>query len=100
MIRPPMKENIDVGHKKVWRRSEKQEEQVNEEHVQGIILSGFAVAQEHDEFTGKEESVRIQVEDEEDVNTQDDDKIQKEKEREDVYTDEEEDDSASERVLF
>jgi hypothetical protein len=53
MIRPPMKENVDVGHKKVWRRSEKQEEKVNEEQVQGIVLSGFAVAQDHDEFTGK-----------------------------------------------
>jgi hypothetical protein len=100
MIRPPMKENIDERHKKVWRRSEKQEEQVNEEQVQGIILSGFAVAQDHDEFTGKEESVGIQVEDEEDVKTQDDDKIQEEDEKEDVFTDEEEDYTASEHVLF
>jgi hypothetical protein len=81
MIKPPMKENIDDIHKKDWRRSEKQEEQVNEEHVQGIVLLGFAGAQDHDEFTGKEESVRIQVEDEEDVKTQDNDIIQKRKKR-------------------
>jgi hypothetical protein len=37
----------------------------NEEHVQGIVLSRFAATEEHDDFTGKEESVRIQVEDEE-----------------------------------
>jgi hypothetical protein len=69
MIKPPMKENIDDRHKKVWRRSEKQEEKLNEEQVQGIVLSRFVVAQDHDEFTGKEESVRIQLEDEEDVKT-------------------------------
>jgi hypothetical protein len=40
------------------------------------------------------------VEDGEDVKTQYDGKIQRENEREDVYIDEEEDDSASERVLF
>ena len=59
MTRPPMRENVDVGHKKVQRRSEKQEERINEEHVQRIVLSGFAATQEHDEFIGKEESVRI-----------------------------------------
>jgi hypothetical protein len=59
MIKPPMKENIDDIYKKAWRRSEEKEEQVNEERVQGIILIGFAVAQDHDEFIGKEESVRI-----------------------------------------
>jgi hypothetical protein len=101
MIKPPMKENIDDRYKKAWKRSEKQEEQVNEEHVQGIVLTGFAAAQDHDEFTGKEESVRIQEEDEEeDVKTQDDDRIQKEDEEEDVSTDEEEYYSASEKVLF
>jgi hypothetical protein len=61
MIRPSMKENIDERHEKVWRRSEKQEEKENEEQVQGIVLSGFVVAQDHDEFTRKEESVKIQV---------------------------------------
>ena len=65
-------------------------EQVNEEHVQGIMLSGFVVAQYHYEFIGKEESVRIQVEDKEDVKTQDDDRIQEEDEKKDVSTDEEE----------
>jgi hypothetical protein len=88
MIRPSMKENIDERHKKVWRRIEKQEEWVNEEKVQGIILSGFAVAQYQDEVTRKHESVRTQVEDEEEVKTQDDDIIQEENEKEYVFIDE------------
>jgi hypothetical protein len=33
-----------MSHKKVWRRSEKQEEKVNEEQVQGIILLVFSLA--------------------------------------------------------
>ena len=53
-----MKENIDERHKKVWRRSEKKEK-VNEEQFEGIILLGYVVAQDHDEFIGKEESVII-----------------------------------------
>jgi hypothetical protein len=40
-----------VEHKNVCRRSEEKEERVNEEQVQGITLSGFAIAQDHDEFT-------------------------------------------------
>jgi hypothetical protein len=75
VINPPMKENIDNRYKKDWRRSGKQEEQVTEEQVHGILPSGFSVAQDHDEFIGKEESVGIQEEDEEDVKTQDDDRI-------------------------
>jgi ACT domain-containing protein len=55
----------------------------------------FSTTHDHDEFTGKEESVEIQVEDE-DVKTQNDDIIQKEKEKQDVSTNEEEYDSASE----
>jgi hypothetical protein len=30
---PSMKENNDVRYQKVWRRKEKKEEKVNEEHV-------------------------------------------------------------------
>jgi hypothetical protein len=41
MIDPTMKENINVRYMKVWRRKERQEEQVNEEHVPEI--AGFAV---------------------------------------------------------
>jgi hypothetical protein len=67
---------------KVWRRNEKQEEQVNEDQVPEIVLTGFAVVRDHDESTGKEEEVRIQKEDD------------------DESTDEEEDYSASERVFF
>jgi hypothetical protein len=45
------------------------------------MVTILAAAQDHDEFTGKEESVRIQAEDEEeDAKTQDDDKIHKEDE--------------------
>jgi len=70
MINPPMKENIDDRYKKAWRRSEKQEEQVNEEQIQGIILTGFLATQDHDEFRGKEEIVGNEAEDEEqDVKT-------------------------------
>jgi hypothetical protein len=94
MIRPPMKEML------MWETRRFSEEKVNEEQFQGIIVLGFAAAQEHDEFTGKEEIVGIQVEYEEDVKNQDDDKIQGENERKDVYIDEAEDDSASEQVLF
>jgi hypothetical protein len=70
------------------------------EQVQGIILSGFATTHDHDECTGKEESVGIQVEDEEDIKTQDDDIIQEEDEKEDVFTNEEEDYTSLEKVLF
>jgi hypothetical protein len=74
MIEPPMKENIDVRYKKVWRRNEKQEEQVNENQVPEIILTRFTTTQDHNEFTGQEEGVRIQEEDEEeDVRIQEDD---------------------------
>jgi hypothetical protein len=33
VIGPPMKENTDVRYMNVWRRNEKQEEQVNEDQV-------------------------------------------------------------------
>jgi hypothetical protein len=69
MINPPMKENIDEKIQEGLENSEEQEEQVNEEQIQGIILTGFAVAQDHDEFTGKDESVRILEDKEEDVIT-------------------------------
>jgi hypothetical protein len=72
----------DVRYKKVWRRNEKQEEQVNEDQVPKIVLIGFVVVRDHDESTGKEEEVKIQKEDD------------------DEFTDEEEDYSASERVFF
>ena len=48
---------------KVWRRNEKQEEHVNEDHVPNIVLTRFVVVQDHDESIGKEEVVRIQKED-------------------------------------
>jgi ATP-dependent protease HslVU (ClpYQ) ATPase subunit len=53
VVNPPMKENIDDRYKKAWKRSEEQEEQVNEEHIQGIVLTGFPEAQDHDEFIKK-----------------------------------------------
>jgi hypothetical protein len=53
MIKPPMKENIDERYKKDWKISEEQEEQVNEEHIQGIILTEFAATQDHGEFIRK-----------------------------------------------
>jgi len=59
LIKPSVKENTNDRYKNAWRRSEKQEEKVNEEHVQGIIFIGFAVAQVHDEFIGKEGGVGI-----------------------------------------
>jgi hypothetical protein len=40
MMEPSMKENIDIRYKKIWRRKEKQEEQVNEK-LPEIILTGF-----------------------------------------------------------
>jgi hypothetical protein len=50
------------------------------------MVIGFEGEKDHDEFAGKDESVRIQVESEvEDVKNQDDDKIQKEDEEEDEY---------------
>jgi hypothetical protein len=58
-IKPLIKENIDERYKKDWRRGEEQEEFLNEEKVQGIVLIGFVVAQDHDEFIGKEEVFRI-----------------------------------------
>jgi hypothetical protein len=77
-----MKENIDERYKKDWRRGEEQEEFLNEEKVQGIVLIGFVVAQDHDEFIGKEEIFRIQAKDEEEVvKNRDDDRIQKEDEK-------------------
>jgi hypothetical protein len=53
----------DVKYGKVWKRNEKQEEHVNEDHVPEIILMGFAVVRYHDESIGKEEEVRIPKED-------------------------------------
>jgi hypothetical protein len=76
MIEPPMNENIDVRYMKVWRRNEKQEEHVNENEVLEIILTIFTVVQDHNEFMGQEEGVRIQEEDEEeDVRIQEDDQL-------------------------
>jgi hypothetical protein len=89
----------DVRYRKVWRRNEKQEEQVNKDQVPEI--TGFAVAQERkeeqvnkeqvqeivlsgivvqDQSTGRKKEVRVQ--------------------RDDESTDEEEDYSASEWVFF
>jgi hypothetical protein len=42
---------------KVWRRNEKQEEQVNENQVLEIVLTRFAATQNHDESTRKEKDV-------------------------------------------
>jgi hypothetical protein len=72
----------DVRYMKVWRRNEKQEEQVNEDQVPEIVLTGFAVVRDHDESIGKEEEVKIQKEDD------------------DESTDEEEDYSTSESGYF
>jgi hypothetical protein len=41
MMKSSLKENIDIIYKKVWRRKQKQEEQVNEELLE-IILTRFA----------------------------------------------------------
>jgi hypothetical protein len=100
MIEPPMKENTDVRYMKVWRRNEKQEEQVNEDQVPEIVLTIFTTVQDHNEFTGQEEDDRIQEEDE--VKIQEENvRIQEEDEKEDdESTDEEEDYSASEQVFF
>jgi len=89
-----MKENIDIGYMKVWRRNEKQEDKVNENQVPYIILTRFIATKYHNEFIGHEEGVRIQAEDEEeDVITHEDDErnviIKEEYEKEDVSTDEE-----------
>jgi hypothetical protein len=43
-IEPSMKENTDIRYKKFWRRKERQEEHMDEEHVPKII--GFAVVRE------------------------------------------------------
>jgi hypothetical protein len=61
----------------------KKKQQVNEDQVLEIIVTGFVVVQDNDESTGKEEEARIQKEDEEeDVKIQEEDeknvKIQKE----------------------
>jgi hypothetical protein len=90
-----MKENTDVRYMKVWRRNEKQEEKVNEHHVPKIIVTIFIATQDHNEFTGQEEGVKIHAKDEdEDVRIQKDDErnaiIQEEDEKEDVSIDEEE----------
>jgi hypothetical protein len=47
----------DVKYGKVWRRNEKQEEQVNENQVPEIVLTRFVETQNHDESTGKEKDV-------------------------------------------
>ena len=91
-----MKENIDERHKKFWRRSEKQEEHVNEEQVQGIMLTGFEAIQDHDESTRKEEDVRIQeVDEDEYVIIQEENGKNVRTQKNDESTDEEEYDSAS-----
>jgi len=54
-----MKENTDVRYRKVWKRNEKQEEQVNEEHVLEIVLTRSTVAPYRNEFTYQEEDVKI-----------------------------------------
>ena len=62
IMKSTMKENTDIMCKKVWRRKQKQEEQVNEE-LQEIILTGFAKVEDHDESTGKDEDVRTHNDD-------------------------------------
>jgi hypothetical protein len=68
-----------------------------------IILTRFVAAQDHDEFTGKEEDVRIQEEDEEEdviIQKENEKMSEKRMKKEDESTDEEEDYSASEKVFF
>jgi hypothetical protein len=50
MMKPSMKENIDIRYNKVWRR--KQEDKVNEELLD-IIIIRFVNVRDHDESTGK-----------------------------------------------
>jgi hypothetical protein len=40
------KKKEDVRYRKVWRRNERKEEQVNKEQVQEIVLSGIVVQDE------------------------------------------------------
>ena len=56
-MKSSMKENIDIIYKKVWRRKQEQEEQVNEE-LPKIIVIGFVDVQYHDESIDKEEDIR------------------------------------------
>jgi hypothetical protein len=76
-----MKTNLqrkrNVRYIKVWKRNERKEGQVNKEHVQEIVLSGIVV---QDESTDRKKEVRVQK----DVEP----------------TNEDDDDSASERTLF
>jgi hypothetical protein len=71
------KKKEDVRYIKVWKRNERKEGHVNKEQVQEIVLSGIVV---QDESTDRKKEVRVQK----DVEP----------------TNEDDDDSASERTLF
>jgi hypothetical protein len=61
-MEPSMKENTDIRYKKVKRIKKNREEKVNEE-LTDIILTRFIEFRNHDEYTSKEEYVRIQNDD-------------------------------------
>jgi hypothetical protein len=89
----------DVRYMKVWRRNEKQEEQVNKDQVPEII--GFAVMRERkEEQVNKEQAQEIVLSG---IVVQDQSTGKREEvivQKDDESTDEEEDYSASERVFF
>jgi hypothetical protein len=51
-----MKENAHIKYKKVWRRKQKQEEQVNGEFSEDIP-TGVAEMSNNDKYASKEEDV-------------------------------------------
>jgi hypothetical protein len=59
-----MKENIDGGYDKVWRRKENQEDHMNGKKVPEIVCIMLAVVQDQGETTGKEENFRSKKDDE------------------------------------
>jgi hypothetical protein len=59
MMGPSMKEKTYIRYNKIWRRKEKQEEQLIEK-LQEIILIGLIEFHDHDESTSKDEDVKIQ----------------------------------------
>ena len=67
----------DVRYRKVWKITKIKEGQVNKEHVQEIVLLGIVVK---DESTDRKKEVRVQ--------------------RDDEYTDEDDDESTSEKEFF
>jgi len=76
---------------------------VNEDQVPKIIVTGFVVVRDNDEFIGKEEEARIQKEDEEEdvkIQEKDEKNIKIQKEDDDESTDKDEDYSTLEGVFL